>query len=209
MDLILDGETHRLDTSDCANLAELVALAERCEQPEEACVVVAVEIDGQPLSPDALAELDQHPLDGVARVEIERRPARVVALSVLVQGAEYAQRICLAIDEAARVYRAGRSPEANERLAELTDSLTVLSGITATVANVLETERESLSDLQSGIVPWLEQLVEAQRQADPLLIADLLEYEIRPRIEAWGGHLRSVGEDAPAPRAGSAPPLSN
>ena len=38
MDLILNGEPQRLDTSDCANLAELVSMAETASTEGEASV---------------------------------------------------------------------------------------------------------------------------------------------------------------------------
>ena len=40
MDLILNGEAKRLDTTDCANLAELVSMAENIDPDGEESVVV-------------------------------------------------------------------------------------------------------------------------------------------------------------------------
>ena len=67
----------------------------------EASVVVAVEVDGKALSPEALSGLEQHSLEGIGRVEIQRRPTRVVARSVLRQGADYCGQVDAAIDQSA------------------------------------------------------------------------------------------------------------
>lgn len=204
MDLILDGEARRLDTSGCANLAELVAMAEAAGSQGEASVVVAIEVDGEALPPEALSGLEQHPLDGVARVAIQLRPTRAVARSVLEQGADYCLQIAQAIDQCVEEFRSGRSDRGNEILADVTDSLTVLTGITYSVASILEDTAQALAEAQSDVFPWLRELVEAQSDRDPLRIADLLEYEIKTRIETWGVVMRG-GAKADAAGVGDVP----
>ena len=191
MDLILDGEPQAMDTSECANLAELVSMAETTNAEGEETVVVAVEIDGEVLSPEDLADLERRPLEGIGRVAIQRRSTRAVAFSVLTQGADYCGQIEAAIDECVGEFRTGRSDRGNEILADITDSLTVLTGITVSVANILAESAQALADIQTGIFPWLEELVEAQSQEDPLRIADLLDYEIKPRIGNWSVVMRA------------------
>ena len=205
MDLILNGDTREMDTSDCANLAELVEAAGREGGSGEASVVVAVEVDGEALSPDELSVLESRTLDGVQRVSIESRPARAIALSVLAQGAEYTVRIAEAIGETVQHFQSGRKERGNEFLADVTDSLTVLTGITLSVSPELGSETASLVALQSEILPWLEELVEAQSEEDPIRIGDLLEYEISPRIEDWGSVMRKVVESSGAGSASDAP----
>ena len=186
MDLILNGELRPVDTSDCANLAELIARAESFEGESEASVVVAVEVDGETLSPEALGFLESRPLANVKRVSVLRRPSREVALGVLEQGAAYTGRIVAAIAEIIGDYRAGRSENANRVLADVLDSLSVLTGITYSISGVLPKQAKALAALQSEIHPWLEEMLDAQTGEDPIRIADVLEYEISPRVERWG-----------------------
>lgn len=192
MDLILNGEAQSFDASECANLAELVAAAERFDAEGEPCVVVGVEVDGQPLTPEELGLLESRSLDGVGSVSIQRRSSLAVAHSVLEQGAEYSAQIVEAIEQTVSHYRSGRSDLANGLLANVTDSLTVLTGITYSVSNILEEEARILAGLQGEIFPWLEQMVEAQSSNDPILIADTLEYEVAPRVIQWGGVMRAL-----------------
>ena len=63
--------------------------------------------------------------------------------------------------------------------------MTVLTGITYSVSSVLAEEAQVLADLQGEIYPWLEELMQAQTEKDPIRIADVLEYEVTPRIEEW------------------------
>ncbi len=170
-------------------------------------VVVAVEVDGEALSPEQLGRLEARGLDGVDRVAIQRRPARAVARSVLTQGADYVERVVGAIDRTVAHFRGGRSDRGNELLADVSDSLTVLTGITGSVAVALPGAAAALAEVQNDLFPWLEAMVDAQTEQDPLGIADLLEYEIRDRIERWGEVLRACadsgdGEGAPPAAAG-------
>jgi hypothetical protein len=204
MDLILNGSAQSIDASNCANLAELVAAAERSSSSEEESVVVGVEIDGEPLSPEALSALESHSLAGVTTVSIQRRSTLAVARSVLEQGADYTGQIATAIGQTVDHYRSGRSDLANSLLANVTDSLTVLTGITYSVSNVLVEEAKSLAALQGELFPWLEEMIQAQTSEDPILIADILEYEIAPRVAGWGQAMRAIrDETGTATTAGS------
>lgn len=192
MDLILNGNSQPIDVSNCANLAELVAAAERFDLDGEEFVVVGVEIDGEPLPPEELGVLESRSLDGVAKVSIQRRPTRDVARSVLQQGADYTGQIALAIGQTVDYYRAGRIDLASSLLVNVTDSLTVLTGITYSVSSVLVEESRSLARLQGEIHPWLEEMIQAQTEEDPVRIADTLEYEVAPRVAQWGEAMRAL-----------------
>jgi len=199
MDLILNGELRPLDTTDCANLAELIARAEILDQGTESSVVVAVEIDGQALSADELGLLEARGLDNVRRVTVVRRPSREVAWSVLDQAVDYIAQIAPAICEVVSDYRAGRSQRANRVLADILDSMSVLTGITHAIAGVLAEEAKILGALQSEIQPWLEEMLDAQSGEDPIRIADVLEYEIAPRIESWGTAMKALCDGSARP----------
>lgn len=202
MDLILNGERCAIDASDCLNLAELIARAERHEESGEASVVVSVEVDGEPLPPDLLGAPETVLLGASQTIHLVRRPTREVAQSVLEQGADYCIRIVAAIGEASDHQRAGRVETGNRLLADILDSLSVLTGITYSIAAALPDEARTLAVLQGEIQPWLEQMLEAQSAGDPIGIADLLEYEVAPRIESWGQTMRSLTGTKARERAG-------
>ena len=202
MDLILNGELRSVDTTDCANLAELIARAESLDRDLEAWVVVAVEVDGEALSPEELGRLEARGLENIGRVSVVRRPSREVAWGVLDQGADYTVRIVQAVAEVVGDYRAGRSERANRVLADILDSLSVLTGITYSIAGVLAEEAEILAALQSEIHPWLEEMLDAQSVEDPIRIADVLEYEISPRIDRWGKAMKDLVDRSVRPAVG-------
>ena len=194
MEVILNGDAQMLDSSECANLAELVSAAERALVDADTFVVVGIEVDGKALEPEELSALESLSLDGIEKVLIHERPALEVARSVLDQAADYTGQICTAIEKTVEHYRSGRSDLGGEVLAEVTDSLSVLTGITYSVSNVLLEESKILAGVQAEIYPWLEELVEAQSVQDPIRIAVTLEYEIAPRIVTWGTTMRKLKE---------------
>ena len=202
MELILNGELHSVDAADCANLAELVAYTEGLDREPHASVVIAVEVDGQALLPEELGMLESRSLDSVGRVCVVRRPSHEVALGVLDQGADYTLRIVQAVAETVDDYREGRSERANRVLADILDSLSVLTGITYSIAGVLAKEAEVLAAVQSEIHPWLEEMLDAQSMEDPIRIADVLEYEISPRIARWGKAMKELVERSARPAVG-------
>lgn len=209
MNLILNGSSQLMDTSNCANLAELVVAAEQFQAGDEECVVVAVEIDGEALAPEELSTLESRSLDGIGTIAIHRRTTLSVARSVLEQGADYTGRIAEAISHTVDYYRAGRCDLANSLLANVTDSLTVLTGITYSVSNVLAEEAKVLASVQGEIFPWLEEMIQAQTEEDPIRIADTLEYEIAPRVANWGTAMRSLAHGPIGESIAAAAELSN
>ena len=209
MDLIMNGSAQPIDASNCANLAELVAAAERLDTPDEECVVVAVEIDGEALAPEQLAVLESHSLEGVETVSIQRRSTLAVARSVLSQGADYTDQIAEAIGQTVGYYRSSRTDLASSLLANVTDSLTVLTGITYSVSNVLVEESKNLARLQGEIFPWLEKMIQAQTSEDPIQLADILEYEIAPRVAGWGVAMRELEEGSFSAGELKEDPISN
>lgn len=192
MEVILNGDSQTLDASNCANLAELVSFAEQSMDSADQSVVVAIELNGQALDPEALSALESKSLDGIEKVSIIERPAREVAHSVLGQAAEYTVKICEAIEVCVEHYRGGRSDLGGNVLADVTDSMSVLTGITYSVSGILIEESQTLADVQAEILPWLEELVEAQSVEDPIRISDTLEYEVSPRIREWGTTMRKL-----------------
>ncbi|MFK7898667.1 MAG: hypothetical protein AB8G23_22730 [Myxococcota bacterium] len=195
MEVILNGDAQQFDPSSCTNLAELVSAAGQAGQAGEDAnenVIIGIEVDGRALDPEELSALESLSLQGVLKVSIQERPATDVARSVLDQAADYTGEICQAIAATVEHYRSGRSDLGAELLANVTDSMSVLTGITYSVSNVLLRESEILAAVQSKIYPWLEELVEAQSAEDPIRIADALEYEVAPRIEEWGTTMRKL-----------------
>ena len=76
---------------------------------------------------------------------------------------------CPSLWQSARAFRMGMESYANELLTKFFDQLPLL---------LKDKEPALILDL----TPWLKEMVAAQEHADNLRIADLLEYEIGPRL---------------------------
>lgn len=197
MEVTVDGQVLSVEGAGCMNLADLVSFAEAKELDGETVptVVVQVLVDGQAIPADEMATLEQRSLSGIGKVELHRRSTASVAQSVLIQGADYTREISKAIEQVIEHYQGSRTDRGNALLANVTDSMSVLIGITESVSAVMSKQAETLAALQGELAPWLEEMIQAQVASDPVRLSDLLEYEIRPRIELWGETMRSLAAE--------------
>ncbi len=180
-----------LDCADCENLAEVLERSGR-GRDEEAHLYTHIRIDGLDLPEDSFGRLEQISIDGVERIEVESRPSIEIAISSLRHSAEYVTPVRKALDRVVDLFRRGRNDEANDLLADLSDSLGILVAAVTGTANVMpETAERLLSPIQE-LVEWLDQVIEGQGNGDWIYVADLLEYEVDPRVEDWGRAMKQV-----------------
>jgi len=179
------------DCGDCENLAEVLERSGRGLNAETH-LYTHIRIDGLDLPEDSFSRLDEISIEGVERIEVESRPSIEIALSSLRHSVEYVVPVRAALDRVVDLFRRGRSDEANDLLARLSDSLGVLVAAASGSANVLPEAAERLLVPVQELVEWLDQVIEGQGNGDWIYVADLLEYEIDPRLESWGRTMNQV-----------------
>lgn len=163
------------------HLGELVGRALGAD-PTEPRVAVKVSVDGIGLSPEALDRLDERPLDGVHEVAIESVPLREVALDSLESAGGYALQVRDALQEVAGGMREGRADEVDATWKAATDALHVLAFTLEAAAGALGERADTLRRFGRDLEPWVEGVIEAQARSDWIRLADLLEYEVAPRL---------------------------
>ncbi|MDP6978832.1 MAG: hypothetical protein QF570_09565 [Myxococcota bacterium] len=179
------------DCRDCENLAEVLQRSDRSGEAE-AHLYTHIRIDGLDLPEDSFSRLDEISIAGVERIEVESRPSIEIAISSLRHSAEYIVPVRRAVDRVVGLFRRGRSDEANDLLADLSDSLGILVAAVTGTANVIpETAERLLTPIQE-LVEWLDAVINGQGNGDWVYVADLLEYEIDPRLEDWGRAMTQV-----------------
>lgn len=182
------------DGADCENLAEVIERSGGGREAE-AHLVTHIRIDGLDLPEDSFDRLDEISIEGVSKIEVESRPSVEIAVSSLRHSIEYVEPVRKALDRVVDLFRRGRSDEANELLARLSDSLGVLLAAVSGAANVLPDHADPLLAPVSELVHWLDQMIEGQGQGDWVYVADLLEYEVDPRLEEWSRAIVRVLEE--------------
>ncbi len=184
------------DCGDCENLAEVLECSRRSQEEceAEAHLYTHIRIDGLDLPEDSFSRLDEISIAGVEQIEVESRPSVEIAISSLRHSAEYVVPVRNALDRVVDLFRRGRSDEASDLLAHVSDSLGVLVAAVTGAANVIPESAEALLSPIGDLIQWLELVIEGQGSGDWINVADLLEYEIDPRLEAWGRAMTQVLE---------------
>ncbi|MCP5042029.1 MAG: hypothetical protein GY944_13450 [bacterium] len=179
---------------DCAGCENLEDVLERCGSREESDphLFTHIRIDGLDLPEDSFCRLAEVSIEGVERIEVESRASTEIALSSLRHSAEYITPVGAALDRVVDLFRRGRTDEANDLLANLSDSLGVLVAAVAGIAAVMPDTAERLVTPVGDLVHWLDQVLEGQSNGDWVFVADILEYEVDPRVEQWGRNMVQV-----------------
>jgi hypothetical protein len=97
-----------------------------------------------------------------------------------------------AVARAAGLFRANASKPANDALAALPGELrefivliTVIDGQIAAAPRAWAVDDLTPPEQVTRLGHWLESLIEAQTNDDPLTVADILEYDLEPLLRSW------------------------
>lgn len=180
-----------LARADCENLADVL---ERCDASREDAphLFTHIRLDGLDLPEDSFDRLSEVSIDGVNKIEIESRPRVEIARSSLKHSGEYVVAIRGALDRTVDLFRTGRAEHANDLLAEVSDSLGVLVAAISGISSVFESSADNLLDPLQDLSPWLDHVLEGQAASDWVYVADILEYEVDPRLEGWALVMEAV-----------------
>ncbi len=146
-------------------------------------VVVKMEIDGEAIPNEQLADLGQIQVADVEEICIETASIQDVALDGLASACEYATRVRVALCETAELMRSDRPEVANEHFAEAIDGMTILFFTLEAASRTLGESASSIQQIGGQIEPWLDAVVQAQEAQDWIRVADYLEYEIAPILD--------------------------
>ncbi len=194
MTRVVHNEVEQLvESADCENLEEVL---ERCAPScdDEPHLFTHIRIDGLDLPEDSYDRLADISIDGVERIEVQSRPTIEIALSSLQHSSEYVTAIRNVADQVADLFRKGRSEEANDLLAKLSDSLGILLAAVSGAASAMPQVSEMLLVPMSELVRWLDQVIAGQSRGDWVQVADILEYEVGPQLDAWAGTMLEARE---------------
>lgn len=167
---------------------------------EQGSLAQRIQVDGEELPLDAPETLSRA-VAGIAMLEID-----YIRLDEMVDrnrrnAEEYLEKLIPGIEKAAELFRLGNEQEANQYFLNIIDGMTWFSQVVVTISqavgidssteifggNSIETRLETLTDFSK-------QLLEANKNNDWVLVADLLEYEIQPYYSEWADILPRLVE---------------
>lgn len=153
-------------------------------------VVRSIKIDGQESSPDS-PEAQKIPLSEIATLEVEISTLSDIINKNVDNADAYLIRLIPGIEKSVELFRMGNEQEANKFFINIIDGIDWLSQVLDMIltAKAISPDTvfdgKSIQDRQASLVDLTQQMVDANKNQDWVLLADLLEYEILPYYQEW------------------------
>ena len=157
-------------------------------------VVRAIKIDGQESSPDS-PEAQKTPLSEIATLEVEISTLSDIINKNIENADAYLIRLIPGIEKSVELFRMGNEQEANKFFINIIDGIDWLSQVLDMIltAKAISPDTvfdgKSIQDRRASLVGLTQQMVDANKNQDWVLLADLLEYEILPYYQEWSNLL--------------------
>ncbi|MZH45545.1 MAG: hypothetical protein F3739_00680 [Nitrospinae bacterium] len=143
-------------------------------------------LDGQEVSsstPDTLKTSSAT----VDLLELELAQLKDLLANNLSNAKEYLEKLIPGFQKAADLFRMGNEQEANKFYLQIIDGIDWFSQVVLTIINAQQhaLDGQSLEERQKKLNELMGQMLEANKNQDWVLMADLLEYEMVPFYEEW------------------------
>jgi len=162
-------------------------------------VVRSIKIDGQKSTPDS-PEVQKTQLSEIATLEVEISTLSDIINKNIENADAYLIRLIPGIEKSVELFRMGNEQEANKFFINIIDGIDWLSQVLDMIltAKAISPDTvfdgKSIQDRRASLVGLTQQMVDANKNQDWVLLADLLEYEILPYYQEWSNllpHFRS------------------
>jgi len=162
-------------------------------------VVRSIKIDGEESSPDSPAA-QKTPLSEIATLEVEISTLSDMINKNVENADAYLIRLIPGIEKSVELFRMGNEQEANKFFINIIDGIDWLSQVLDMIltAKAISPDTvfdgKSIQDRRASLMDLTQQMVDANKNQDWVLLADILEYEILPYYQEWSNllpHFRS------------------
>jgi len=144
-------------------------------------------LDQQEFPSDDREALQKKPAD-INSLEVELADLKDLVATNLSNALDYLEKLIPGFDQAADLFRTGNEQEANKYYIKILDGMDWFSEV---VNIVMRSEGEgqepenSLRRRQAKLTDLMSQMLEANKNQDWVLLADILEYELIPFYKEW------------------------
>ena len=144
-------------------------------------------LDQQEFPSDDRETLQKKPAD-INSLEVELADLKDLVATNLSNALDYLKKLIPGFDQAADLFRTGNEQEANKYYIQILDGMDWFSEV---VNVVMSSEGEgqepenSLQVRQAKLTDLMSQMLEANKNQDWVLLADILEYEMTPFYKEW------------------------
>ena len=197
MKLLINGKE---ETASCTGetLGDFLVHIEK-EGVVQGNVVRSIKLNGQE-SPLDSSVVRKTPLSEIKTLEVEVSTLSDIVDQNIENADTYLTRLIPGIEKSVELFRTGNEQEANQFFINIIDGIDWLSQVLDMIltAKAISPDTvfdgKSIQDRRASLVDFTQQMVDANRNKDWVLLADLLEYEILPYYQEWSNllpHFRS------------------
>lgn len=134
----------------------------------------------------------QTPIVDVNSLEIEVSSLGSLVIKNIANAEDYLKKLIPGIQQASELFHSGNEQEANKFFLNIVDGIEWFSQVIDAVLNVigensasLRFNKKSILDRKQLLLDLITQMLNANKNKDWVLLADLLEYEILPYYKEW------------------------
>ena len=148
-------------------------------------------LDEQEFPSDDREALQKKPSD-IDSLEVELANLKDLVATNLANALDYLKKLIPGFEQAADLFRAGNEQEANKYYLQILDGIDWFSQVISIIMNpdegkleLLDADDENLQVRQEKLTDLMNQMLEANKNQDWVLLADILEYEMVPFYKDW------------------------
>ena len=192
MKLLINGKEETLALTG-ETLADFLAHVEQ-GGVAQGNVVRSVKLNGQESSLESSVS-QQTLLSEIETLEVEVATLSGIINKNIENADAYLVRLIPGIEKAIELFRTGNEQEANQFFINIVDGMDWFSQVLDMILVAKEIspntviDGKSIQDRRAYLVNFSQQMVDANKNKDWVLLADLLEYEILPYYKEWSDFL--------------------
>jgi hypothetical protein len=148
-------------------------------------------LDDKEFPSDDQEVLQKKPSD-IDSLEVELSNLKELVATNLVNALDYLKKLIPGFEQAADLFRAGNEQEANKYYLQILDGIDWFSQVVSIIMKANEgkmelpdADDESLQVREKKLTDLMKQMLEANKNQDWVLLADILEYEMIPLYKDW------------------------
>jgi|GEM_PF-1089945 len=202
MNITIDGAPSEMPPGQHETLgdvySQLVATA-----AESGRVVAAIEIDGKAIPAGRIWDLKSQPVAEVGTLGLTTRDTKEMVREMMASTRDHVTLLISETEKTATMFRVGNELGAQERFAQCASglqwflkALDALRGFLELDYAAIRMDQASVGANFEELIPLVDNVLDAQAEGDSIQLADLMEYELAPKMRKWLDFLPQLEEKA-------------
>ncbi len=189
MNLVVDGVENPVSVESGTSLGEVLKRVDSYLWTRKR-MMVSVCINGHEVSPEELGQESARTGDSVQTVQVRSEPAAALADKTLSEVEDHLPALAQTVKELAALFQQDKVAEGLEGCKRVTEIwMEIVSkerraaGAVQLNLDELEVDGKSINEHQAELNRFLQEALQAMERKDYLLLGDLLEHELAPRLD--------------------------